>query len=134
MNFAIWNVRGLNKSPHQQEVKIFIISNNLSFMCCVETKVSIDNAVAVSRKTTISWSWIFNFEYHDNGRIFVGWDPSIWHISVHSKSAQHVTCFVTFIKTQVHFCVSFIYAYNKPHQRVALWDDLRQLSQCISVM
>lgn len=40
-------------------------------MCCVETKVRIDNAVTVSRKIGSSWSWIFNFEYHDNGRIFV---------------------------------------------------------------
>lgn len=56
MNLAAWNVRGLNKSPHQKEVINFISNNNLTIMCCVETKVKIQKFSDVSRKIARNWS------------------------------------------------------------------------------
>lgn len=58
----------------------------------------------------------------------MGWDPNIWHITVHYKNAQQVSCFVTFIKKHVHFFVTFVYAFNTPPHRVSLWEDLLSLS------
>lgn len=89
-------------------------------MCCLETKVKVSNSLTVSKKINRNWSWIFNYDYHANGRIWIGWDPDLWHISVHSKSAQQITCLVTFIEKQMHFMVTFVYAFNKPHQRLPL--------------
>lgn len=87
MNFASWNIRGLNKSSHQEKVLNFISSNNISFMCFIGTKVKLVNSAAISRRINSRWNWVFNYEFHDNGRLWVGWDPNAWHISVHSKSA-----------------------------------------------
>lgn len=133
MNFAVWNVRGLNKTSHQDELINFIEVNKISFMSCLETKVKQGNSARVSRHVNKKWSWVFNYEHHDNGRVWIGWDPSIWHVSVQSKSSQHITCFITFIEKQVHFCSTFVYAFNQPHQRVPLWNDLISLSQLFDI-
>lgn len=74
-----------------------------------------------------------SYEEHDYGRILVGWDPSIWSISVHSKSPQQITCFATFLEKQITFCATFIYALNKDHQREPLWHDIVSLSHLISI-
>lgn len=132
MNFATWNVRELNKSSHQKEVTNFISNNSLSFMCCVETKVKVHNSSSILKQIANNWSWIFNYESHYNGRIWIGWDPNVWHVGVHSTSAQHITCFITFIENQVHFCFNFVYALNKPWQRIDLWEDIISLSNLIT--
>lgn len=62
MNLVIWNVRGLNKSPHQKEVTNFIDSNKLDLMCCVETKVKISQAFTISKKIKKNWQWIYNYD------------------------------------------------------------------------
>lgn len=133
MNFAVWNVRGLNKSAHQKELKHFISSNKISFMACVETKVKEKNSVNISRKISRRWSWFFNYNHHSNGRIWVGFDNSIWSITVMSSSSQHTTCNVTFLEKQCNFMVTFVYAHNSPHQREELWRDIESLSTTISV-
>lgn len=132
MNIACWNVRGINKSSHQKELMQFIFSNNISFMSCVETRVKSINASSISNKICRSWSWVFNYDHHHNGRIWVGWDPNVWIVNVISKTSQHVTCSVTFLEKQVHFFVSFVYALNKPYQREPLWSDLLSLSHTIT--
>lgn len=132
MNFATWNVRGLNKKSHQKELKHFISNNNLSLMCCIETRVKVGNSAIISKRINSSWSWQFNYENHYNGRIWVGWDANIWHLTVHSKSAQTITCFITHIEKQVHFYITFVYALYTPQQRMLLWDDLVSLSKVIT--
>lgn len=127
MKFAAWNVRGLNKSPHQSELKHFISMNNIDFMGILDTKVKIDNATAISKKINKSWKWLFNYNCHYNGRVWVGWNPSIWDIALHQVTAQHVTCLATFLDKDVSFLVTFVYAYNDAADRVALWDDIANL-------
>lgn len=50
MRFASWNVRRLNKSPHQRELINFIASNHLSLIGLMETKVKVVNSSVVSKK------------------------------------------------------------------------------------
>ena len=128
MNFASWNVRGLNKSPHQKEVKNLIICNKLSFISCLETRVKVDNALCISKEICKNWSWLFNYEDHHNGRIWVGWDPTVWKISLLSKSAQQISCLATFLEKQTTICVTFVYAFNTAAQRLSLWNELESIS------
>lgn len=107
MNLAIWNVRGLNKRPHQNQLMHFISSNNISFMSCIETKLKVQNSLIISKRINRTWTWIFNYEHHYNDRIWAGNDPTIWNIYVHSKTSQTITYFVTFIEKQIHFAVTF---------------------------
>lgn len=52
---------------------------------------------------------------------------------VHSKPAQQITYFATFLAERVTFCATFVYAFNKDHQRVALWQEIQDLSHLITV-
>ena len=132
MNLATWNVRGLNKRPHQNEVVNFISSNSLSLICCVETKVKENNFLAISKRINRNWSWVHNYDCHHNGRIWVGWDKNIWKLAVHSKTAQQITCSLTFLEKDIQFFSTFVYALNKPHQREPLWHNLISLSKLIT--
>lgn len=118
----------MNKSSHQRELINFISVNSLSFIGLMETKVKEDNSMMVSKKIKKSWKWFFNYDYHHNGRVWVGWDPTVWSISLHTKSAQHITCMVTFLEKSITFLATFVYAYNEAIDRVSLWQDLTSLS------
>lgn len=88
MNVASWNVRDLNKSPHQMELINFISANKVSLIGCLETKVKSKKFPMISKRINKAWSWIDNFDCHCNGRICIGWDKSIWSVRLHSKSSQ----------------------------------------------
>ena len=133
MNLASWNVRGLNKASHQREVTNFITSNSISFMGLLETKVKWDKSQKISQKINNKWSWEFNYDHHSNGRIWVGWDPSIWKVGLLSSSDQQMTCNVEFLEKHLAFIVTFVYAQNKPHHRLPLWDALSSLSSVITL-
>ncbi|XP_074363513.1 uncharacterized protein LOC141704083 [Apium graveolens] len=122
MNFASWNVRGINKTPHQQELQQFISVNNIEFMGILETKVKVSKASSISKKINKNWPWLFNYDHHHNGRIWVGWNPNVWDISLLSKSSQFITCNARFIEKNLNFIVTFIYAFNDAIDRVPLWD------------
>ncbi|XP_074363651.1 uncharacterized protein LOC141704298 [Apium graveolens] len=122
MNFASWNVRGINKSPHQKELQQFISGNNIDFMGILETKVKASKAPSISKKINKNWQWLFNYDHHYNGRIWVGWNPNIWDISLLSQSSQFITCNARFIEKNLSFIVTFIYAFNDAIDRVPLWD------------
>ena len=128
MNLATWNVRGLNKPSHQREVKKFISSNSLSFLCCLETKVKREKSAKISQKINNKWSWAFNYDRHPNGRIWVGWDPAVWQVGILSASDQQMTCNILFLEKQFSFLSTFVYAHNKPHHRQLLWQDLMSFS------
>lgn len=90
MNFAVWNVRGLNKSSQPKEVVKFIYANNISLMSFVDTKVKIKNSSQVASSINKSWNWLFNYERHFNGRIWVGWDPTVWIVQPFFKASQSI--------------------------------------------
>lgn len=124
MNFAVWNVRGLNKKPHQDEVVNFINANHLSLCALVETKVKLSNSMLVAKKIKKGWNWLFNYGDHYNGRVWVGWDPNFWNISMLHSSPQDITCLCEFKEKQISFVATFVYAFNDGNDRVALWDFL----------
>lgn len=128
MNYGVWNVRGLNKDNHQLEVVNFIKVNKLSFVSLFETKVKHNNSITTAKKIKRNWKWWFNYDHHYNGRVWVGWDASVWEISLCSSSAQHISVLVKFLEKQINFMVTFVYAYNEGSDRVALWDYLASVN------
>lgn len=67
-----YNVRGLNHSPKQADVHVFLDDNHISFVGLVETCVKCHKSKVVSSKFFANWNWAFNYEHHYNGRIWVG--------------------------------------------------------------
>ncbi|XP_074342078.1 uncharacterized protein LOC141679483 [Apium graveolens] len=128
MNFATWNVRGINKAPHQKELQNFIFVNKIDFMGVLETKVKVTNALGISKKINKNWRWLFNYDYHYNGRIWVGWNPNVWEISLYSQSSQFITCNARLIEKNLNIIVTFVYAFNDAIDRVPLWDYILSTS------
>ncbi|XP_074326627.1 uncharacterized protein LOC141664571 [Apium graveolens] len=85
----------------------------------------------ISKKINRAWKWLFNYDYHYNGLVWVGWNPDIWDITLHSSSAQHITCNAHFIEKDIHFLVTFVYAFNDGADRHALWSHLSSLGTCL---
>lgn len=129
MDFCSYIIRGLNSK--QAYVKDFLRSNNISFIALLETRVKEINANSISSSLAANWSWVFNYSSHPNGRIWLGWNPNFWNISILFSAAQIITCSVMNIIAQTTFLVSFIYGFNEVNNRRSLWSDLIQFNhQC----
>lgn len=89
-------------------------------MGILETKVKAPNAPPISKKINKNWQWLYNYDHHYNGRIWVGWNPNVWDISLHSMSGHYITCNASLIETNSKFLVNFIYAFNDSIDRVPL--------------
>lgn len=127
VGFCTYNVRGLNNK--QSFIKDFIRSNNITLLALLETRVKENMASPIARGISHSVHWLFNYEHHSNGRIWIGWDPSIWNLSVSYKSAQMITCSVSSVLDNQHaFVISFVYAYNTYIERRSLWQDVVSLA------
>ncbi|XP_010529057.1 PREDICTED: uncharacterized protein LOC104806035 [Tarenaya hassleriana] len=123
-----WNVRGLNDSAKQRNVKNWIDEQKPIIGCLIETRVR-SEAVAVSISQRLFPGWAFTHNYHsaDLGRIWVTWDPSI-SVVVYSASEQCITCGVFIPVSGVYATISFIYAKNTPGERRSLWTEISGLA------
>lgn len=122
IDLCTYNIRGLNNK--QEFLKKFIGSNNISFVAVLETHVHKDQSLAISHNISPGYSWVFNYDQHDNGRIWVGFDSSIWKFDTLSVSAQHITGMVHKLASGEQFVVSFVYGFNTGQERRTLWRDL----------
>ena len=122
MIFCSYNIRGLNNKSNF--VKDFIRNNKLSFIALSETHVQQENSKAISSYIAPSFKWLFNYDSHHNGRIWVGWDPCFWTVNLLCSHTQHITCSVSNFSSQQNFVVSFIYVVNSVSERRTLWLDL----------
>lgn len=125
MYFCSYNSRGLNNKI--SFYKDFIASNKIGLIALLETHVKQESAPFVSNLVASRFQWLFNYDHHYNGRIWLGWDPELWKISDCTTHAQHISCNITSIGTGISFFASFIYASNDHLERRILWRDLLQL-------
>lgn len=56
INFACWNIRGLNDPLKQKEIRSLTCNNKLDVIGIVETKVKYKNAASISRSTSVNWN------------------------------------------------------------------------------
>ena len=122
MFFCSYNTRGLNNKI--SFYKDFIASRRLGLIALLETHVKKENSVFVSKQVAPNFCWLFNYECHYNGRIWVGWDPGHWNVSLLSCSAQQISCSVKHLDSGSSFFTSFVYAYNDYIDRRILWAEL----------
>lgn len=130
VDFCSYNIRGLNNK--QNFAKDFVNLHKLSLFALIETRVKKDSASTIANFICPNFSWIFNYDHHYNGRLWVGFDPNIWNLTVISISAQQITCSVQCISTQDIFMVSFVYGFNTAGERRALWDELLAVKRLIT--
>jgi len=69
-----------------------------------------------------------NYDFAENGRIWVVWDPAVSVICFY-KSAQIMLCGVYDPATNESFSVAFVYAFNTQVQRRELWEEISSIAQ-----
>ncbi|XP_017228236.1 uncharacterized protein LOC108203686 [Daucus carota subsp. sativus] len=127
LDFCSFNVRGIhNKLPF---IKDFVNNYRLDLFVALETRVKEGNAARISSQINRHFSWLFNYQHHYNGRIWVGWNPTIWAVQLLSSSAQHICFLVTRIVDQVSFVMTTVYAFNEYAARRSLWDELAGIQE-----
>ncbi|XP_074361168.1 uncharacterized protein LOC141701414 [Apium graveolens] len=122
IDFCSYNIRGLNSKI--AFVKDFFSTNKISFCALLETHVKKENFVSISSIIAPRFTWLNNYEFHYNGRIWLGWDSLLWNVIVFRASAQQVTCFVSRRDGSSSCVVTVIYAYNDLVDRRPLWNEL----------
>jgi len=123
-----WNIRGLNSASRQRFLRSWIGRNKPVIGSVLETHVSVENAQQVFRAAFPGWRGEMNYEFVENGRIWVVWDPAVSVICFY-KSAQMMLCGVFDPATKESFSVAFVYAYNTQVQRRELWEELSVITE-----
>ncbi|XP_071705126.1 uncharacterized protein [Rutidosis leptorrhynchoides] len=93
ISLASWNIRGLNRTPKQEEI-IDVVSRNRLCMCDVlESHVNIKKLADICNKVFSNWRWTSNNSACESGnRIILGWNPGI--IDVMEGSLEGSGCSV----------------------------------------
>ena len=128
MNFANWNIRGLNKKYKQEEIRSLIHQHRLSLIGINETRVSIEKSRQIGQTLLRGWHCVTNYDHHLNGRIWVLWDPNVLNIQLLLSTSQVVHMEVEVIQKQIRFHASFLYGLNTSGERRALWESISQIS------
>jgi hypothetical protein len=125
VSLAAWNIRGLNHSLKQKEVRQLICDNHLNFCAVLETHVAVKNLGKFCGHIFRSWDWISNGNMCARGtRIIVGWNSLMMDVMVLFKSDQVIHMKLVFKNDKrVMFC-SIVYANNYYMNRRILWRDL----------
>lgn len=100
-------MRGLNSKIGF--IKDFLINNNVTLVALLETHVKQENAERIFTTLSARLHWRFNYDFHVNGRIWIGFDPSLWKVVTVSQSVQHIFCIITRISLNESFAASFLY-------------------------
>lgn len=120
MNFASWNVKGLNESSHQKELKNFISSNHNTFMGVSETKVKKDHANVISAEINNNWKLLFNYDHHYNVKF--GWAgiPLCGVFLLFLARLSILIVFLYFRRSKFPLLFFFVYAFKDGCDRVPI--------------
>ena len=132
VNIASWNIRGLNFSPKQNEVRQIIYENKLSKCVILESHASSSNLHRLCSLVFKHWDWTSNGSWCLKGtRIIMGWNRNDVDVVVINQDDQaiHTRVWIKLERKEV-FC-SFVYAHNKYTQRRSLWKSLDEFHQYV---
>ncbi|GJX57665.1 RNA-directed DNA polymerase, eukaryota, reverse transcriptase zinc-binding domain protein [Tanacetum coccineum] len=124
-SIASWNIKGMNFSPKQSEVRHIIHENNLSICAILESHVASSQLKLLCSQVFRHWDWTSNSTWCSKGtRIILGWNSNILDVNVISQDdqAMHVCLWIKAEKKELFY--SFIYAHNRYTQRHTVWNSL----------
>ncbi|KAJ9553566.1 LOW QUALITY PROTEIN: hypothetical protein OSB04_017611 [Centaurea solstitialis] len=126
-NIGAWNIRGLNASIKQSQVKEFLREQSVSICAILETHVHAQSLENVCDHTFGKWNWLSNQMYCLHGtRIVVAWDARSADVVMVGMGEQFVHCEVHMHGSLEPFYCSFVYGANRGQQRKELWSALRR--------
>lgn len=125
MMFSIgsWNIRGLNDSLKQVEVKNLIRDNYLYIVGFIETHVQGVNKCRIMNDISLSWRFLNNDPSVSFGVIWVGWDPGSVQISQIHYSVEAPFLEVS-SSSSMYFVFILVYGNNYYVDSVPLWRSI----------
>ncbi|KAK9697826.1 hypothetical protein RND81_08G063700 [Saponaria officinalis] len=131
MKLCSWNVRGCNDPLMLQVVADFIRQCHFDILGILETRIKEKNKNKVVTAKFKSYQVLSNCNSHNNGRIWILWNPATVTVSSLETQAQFVHCTVLHHATGVLFSATFVYAFNDALARESLWSALRTISSTV---
>ncbi|XP_019267319.1 PREDICTED: uncharacterized protein LOC109244651 [Nicotiana attenuata] len=128
MSVVTWNVRGMNKTYKQKEVKEFVRINNKAVIAIVEHRVKDLKANEIIKKIAPGWEWVSNARTGQKGRIWVVWDPRIYIFDPREIDEQLIHGQISMKSKPVKFGFTAVYGLHTIKDRKPLWDKLRQIN------
>ena len=124
IKIGCWNIRGLNDSCKQSEIRNFISKNNIQIFGILETRVRSVNKDWIQKKVFRDWSVIDNQDFSTLGRIWIGWNSNIIQVKKFYVSTQMVILTMEPLDNSQFFYASFVYGSNDEKDRKDLWRDI----------
>ena len=122
-----WNVRGLNWPNKQEDLKLFLHKNKVGLIDFLETKVKIPKVDIIANVLFPRWNWHHNFHNNPKGRIWLAWNPVVYHVDILFTTDQMIHGRVRQLHTNNSFIISVVYGMNTITQRQQLWEDIFDL-------
>lgn len=122
-----WNVRGLNSLTKHNDVKSFLNHYNIGLFGLLETRVKARNFSKVFPRIFHGWSVVTNYLYHNGGRIWLIWLPSVFVVNVCSYDAHFIHYEVLHRAYGKSFDVTVVYGANDASIREDMWCALDQI-------
>ncbi|XP_050233167.1 uncharacterized protein LOC126681663 [Mercurialis annua] len=130
MIFTTWNIRGLNESLKQAEVKKLLVLKRCALIGVLETRVCSCNKERMWNKLNLQgWELIDNYSHSDIGKIWVIFDSLKVNVQCIGSSDQFIHCKVNM--EGVSFIWTVVYGSNHLVERQRLWKHLVDLSRSI---
>ncbi|GJY71047.1 uncharacterized protein Tco_0474750 [Tanacetum coccineum] len=122
---AAWNIRGMNQTPKQNEVRQVISENNLCVCAILESHVTSSRLDKLCLRVFKHWTWTSNgVMCVKDSRIILGWNPDIVDIVIISSSDQVMHTGIYFKADKKEMFCSFVYTHNRYQHRRELWNNL----------
>jgi exonuclease III len=134
MNLLIWNVSGLNHPSKQKEAKSMIQRHKISLICLIETRVKENKANKVRSCIVLDWDYVFNYDQHFLGRIWICWKKPDFEVTILDKSEQSINCVIKSLKSYFCWFHSFVYGANKGVDRKLLWVNLSSMKGKVAIL
>nr|XP_016445978.1 PREDICTED: uncharacterized protein LOC107771163 [Nicotiana tabacum] len=100
----------------------------------METRVKEHNFKRITKAITPDWEGINNYQYAQNGRVWVLGDPRWYSVKLIKVGAQYVHCQLTDNLGKIDCLIIVVYGHNTIEQRKALWADIHNLAANITTL
>ncbi|KAJ9557115.1 hypothetical protein OSB04_011729 [Centaurea solstitialis] len=127
-----WNIRGLNTSSKQAEVRDLIKEKGVNICALLETHVKGEVLPNVCSRVFGRWNWVSNQTVSQYGtRIIVAWDEAAFDIMLLELDSQFMNCEIKVRGSNSAFFATFIYGANQGSVRHLLWSGVRRFRAII---
>ncbi|XP_075080191.1 uncharacterized protein LOC142165728 [Nicotiana tabacum] len=112
MTWYTWNMRDINKSYKQKELKNYLKTVKIYLVGLVEIRVKQHNAMKILNNIAPGWGFHNNYQEADNGRIWLIWDGYKFSVNLLVVASQMVHRKVTDKTTVTEQLMTIIYWFQ----------------------